>query len=291
MKAGDFTNGLSIIVLSVALTATNAFADTVAQAIKHGTVIAAHDSGSSDAETRTVNSPDNRVAVLELYTSEGCSSCPPADAFVSSLKQAGISPGQLIPLTYHVTYWDYIGWKDPYAKPQFDQRQRSQARRQSLSSVYTPQFTMSGSDYRRYATFDKDVTELVKQVPVIDLLLSVRKTGSRLLLDLAASVNEASAKGTADAPVGLYFAILESNLSNQVEDGENEGRLLHHDYVVRELYGPYLRQTDESPGTQYRTQLTVELKPEWKAQDLHVVAFAEHMDTGEILQAVRMKYD
>ena len=61
-----------------------------------------------------VSSPENRVVLLELYTSEGCSSCPPADRFLSELKAAGISDKQLIPVAFHVTYWDYIGWKDPF---------------------------------------------------------------------------------------------------------------------------------------------------------------------------------
>ena len=73
-------------------------------------------SSSIENTVKVAKSPDNRVVLLELYTSEGCSSCPPADRFLSELKDAGISDQQLIPMAFHVTYWDYIGWKDRFAK-------------------------------------------------------------------------------------------------------------------------------------------------------------------------------
>ena len=81
---------------------------------------------NADNQILTAVSPEHRVSLLELYTSEGCSSCPPADKFLSNLQRAGVSSKQLIPLAFHVTYWDYIGWKDPYASPKHDGRQRKQ---------------------------------------------------------------------------------------------------------------------------------------------------------------------
>jgi hypothetical protein len=243
-------------------------------------------------QSRTVVSPDNRVVLLELFTSEGCSSCPPADRFMSSLKQAGISSQQIIPLAYHVTYWDYIGWQDRFAKPRFDQRQRSQARKQALSTVYTPQFMMSGSDYRRYSMFDKDVANKVKQVSPIRLELTSRKHNDNLQLQLSAVLNKVSTSGdnnkekiTSD-DVGLYFAVVENNLSSDVDAGENEGETLHHDYVVRKLYGPFKRHAEKGN----KAAVTVDIQPDWKPMDLQIVAFAESLNTGEILQAVRMKY-
>jgi len=100
----------------------------------------------------TAVSPANRVALLELYTSEGCSSCPPADRFMSRVKLADISDQQLIPLSFHVTYWDHIGWKDRFGNPQHDARQRKLARMNNSSVVYTPQFIMNGKDFRRHGS-------------------------------------------------------------------------------------------------------------------------------------------
>jgi hypothetical protein len=104
----------------------------------------AADTVTAKEDLNTARSPHNRVALLELYTSEGCSSCPPADRFLSSLKTAGITDKQLIPVAFHVTYWDYIGWQDRFAKKQHDERQRELAHKNRQTTVYTPQFVLAG---------------------------------------------------------------------------------------------------------------------------------------------------
>ena len=140
------------------------------------------------AKRSMVQSPENRVVLLELYTSEGCSSCPPADYFLSALKHAGISSKQLIPLAFHVTYWDYIGWHDRFADKAFDERQRVHARRNKQGTIYTPQFMMSGEDYRRYASFDNDIAKAGRQPASVDLELSSSRQGNELELVLVCRV-------------------------------------------------------------------------------------------------------
>ena len=234
-------------------------------------------------DIKTAKSPDNRVAVLELYTSEGCSSCPPADRFLSGLKGSGISSKQLIAMAFHVTYWDYIGWKDRFAKGQYDQRQRDIAQKTRSSTVYTPQFLLSGDDYRRYATFSKDVNELVKQKAMVDLELSAYTLhGESLALTLKSDISRSTAKD-----VALYFVIVENNLSSDVDDGENDGKKLHHDFVVRRLVGPYFQSGAEAKK---ELEQTIVLDTEWESDNLSIVAFAENSRTGEVLQAVRLKY-
>ena len=88
------------------------------------------------SRTYTAVSPAKRVVMLELYTSEGCSSCPPADRFISRLKHRSLDDQLLIPLSFHVTYWDYIGWRDPYAPPAHGNRQSWYARQRNLRTVY-----------------------------------------------------------------------------------------------------------------------------------------------------------
>lgn len=245
-------------------------------------------------ETKTASSPENRVVLLELYTSEGCSSCPPADRFLSDLKTSGISDKQLIPIAFHVTYWDYIGWKDRFAKKQFDLRQRDLTRKQNKSTVYTPQFLMSGDDYRTYASFSADVNALVKQKASVKLKLDAQylKNSEKLQLKLTADILSGKSKN-----VGFYLLVVENNLSSKVSDGENYGELLHHDYVVREIIGPYFQSNsgNDLPGDnlmteQLITEQLITLQAEWKKQDLSIVAFAENSRTGEVLQAVRLKY-
>ncbi len=232
--------------------------------------------------TKTVISPVNRVALLELYTSEGCSSCPPADYFMSNLKQSGISDKQLIPMAFHVTYWDYIGWKDRFAKKQYDQRQRKLAHKKSKNTVYTPQFILVGDDYRRYSTFNKDINKLVAEKARVNLVLSMRQDGDTLNLELKSDITDSDVK-----EVGFYFAIVENNLSSNVEDGENEGKKLIHDYVVRTLSKPYFQS---KPNNRLVTEHSVILESDWKKQDLSIIAFAENTHTGDVLQAVQIKY-
>ena len=238
-------------------------------------------------DVKVATSPDNRVVLLELYTSEGCSSCPPAERFLSDLKEAGISGKQLIPLAFHVTYWDYIGWKDQFAKKQYDERQRELAHKKKKSTVYTPQFVLSGNDYRSYATFSEDVNNLAKQRSTVDLeltahVLSGQEPNDKLQLNLKTDISASKIKD-----VGFYLVIIENNLASDVDDGENEGELLHHDYVVRQFLGPYVQS---KPENQRSREQTIVLQPEWKRDDLSIVAFAENPHTGEVLQAVRIEY-
>src|SRR5438270_8352522 len=86
----------------------------------------------------TARSPDHSVALLELYTSEGCDSCPPADRWLSRFDQTSVAD-RVVPLALHVDYWDRLGWKDRFASPAYTERQREQTRRQGSSFVYTPQ--------------------------------------------------------------------------------------------------------------------------------------------------------
>lgn len=240
----------------------------------------------------TVTSPSHRVALLELYTSEGCSSCPPADRFLNDLKKEGVSDEHIIPLAFHVTYWDYIGWKDRFAKPQFDSRQRDLARKKKLKTVYTPQFVLAGDDFRRYAHFSKDVNKLVSSRAQVSLSLtidgvatenqSIDSRAEELHLRLSSDIS-----ATALKDVALYIALVENNLISKVSDGENEGEILEHNYVVRELSTPYFQRKSVA---NLEKDYVFPLDPEWKRQDLSIVAFAEDPLTGEILQAVKYNY-
>ncbi len=93
-----------------------------------------------------IRSPETQVSLLELYTSEGCSSCPPADRWISKLKKDDRLWSSMIPVAFHVDYWDYIGWKDRFASPEYSLRQRNYARSKNLKTVYTPGFLLNGEE-------------------------------------------------------------------------------------------------------------------------------------------------
>jgi len=250
-------------------------------------VAGSHPVSAEPAGSLTAKSPPHRVALLELYTSQGCSSCPPAEQWLSSLKQTGISSQQLIPLAFHVTYWDYIGWRDRYGSARYDQRQRSLAAFNAKKTVYTPQFVLAGSDYRTYNRFANDVSEIISQPATVDLELTVRESNeaqgdNQLLIEL-----HALAEDDLDE-LALYIAVYEDGLSNEIGAGENVGELLHHDYVVQRLYGPYVKPQAHH---ELAVQQEMVLDNNWNQKQVNLVAFAQNARSGEILQAVSIKLD
>src|SRR3954469_19634860 len=101
-----------------------------------------------------LESPAHRATGIELYTSEGCNSCPPVDRWFSGLAQEGISPESAVLLAFHVDYWNELGWPDRFSRSQFSDRQRSVAARQASGVIYTPQLTVDGRDYRQRYNLD-----------------------------------------------------------------------------------------------------------------------------------------
>ena len=121
-------------------------------------------------------SREHRVPVIELYTSEGCDSCPPADRWVSELPTRGLGPDRIVVLGFHVDYWDKLGWRDPFAQRVFSDRQRAVNARNGARFVYTPQLLLEGKDYR--AGFGRD--DIVDRI----VAMNTRKPGATIMLRL-----------------------------------------------------------------------------------------------------------
>src|SRR3954466_11198991 len=138
-------------------------------------VLAALFAAVAHGEKCTARSGPQTAALVELYTSEGCDSCPPADRWLSGLGRRGLAPDRVVPLSLHVDYWDYIGWKDPYAKREFSSRQRKLTQLQRNAFVYTPQVMLQGRDYREWATqgFDEKVARINAQPAKAALSLQI----------------------------------------------------------------------------------------------------------------------
>ena len=217
------------------------------------------------------------TALVELYTSEGCSSCPPADRWLSSLGSR-YSARQVVPLALHVDYWDYIGWKDPYAKREFSQRQRRLSMQQRLALVYTPQVLLQGADFRQWdgSQFDRTLARINARPARADLEIEIRRAlGAALDLRVRAEALEAAEPSTAV----LYVAAYENRLQNHVTAGENRGEVLHHDHVVLEWQGPYALGERE---------LELPLLPKANLAQSGVAAFIQDRRTGEVLQALAL---
>lgn len=227
-----------------------------------------------------VHSGPAKVAVLELYTSEGCSSCPPADRFVRNLGRTGWYPRQLIPLSFHVTYWDYIGWRDDYAQAAFDQRQRAIAARLHSATVYTPQLVLDGQDARGGGRFGHKVNALNALAPGAKISLrAYAESLPDVQLDVAVEFMDSALKKDAE----VFVALFENNLVSHVDAGENRGKQLEHDYVVRRLIGPL---TPNGEQLHSRHTLTLQIEPPVKLEDAGVAVLVQNSEDGSVLQAV-----
>lgn len=229
-------------------------------------------------------SPGHTVALVELYTSEGCSSCPPADRWLKALPMRYASD-RLLPLALHVNYWDYIGWQDPYAQAQFAERQRLLARLSRSSSVYTPG-VFAGMrelrDWRDPAEFDRRVQEINRQPARVGISLTMRPAGTRRIALEARVARQESA--VAARHLRAVLVVYENRLVTDVPRGENRGATLHHDHVVR-----YWSVAGLGGGAgPQNVARTVGLPMEWNAAQLGVAAFVEDTERGEVLQAVSM---
>lgn len=245
-------------------------------------VVAAVSSGALQtwASECSIESPAHRVTVVELYTSEGCSSCPPADRWFGGLVQQGISPNNAILLAYHVDYWNKLGWPDRFSRPQFSDRQRMVATRGGTGFVYTPQFTVDGRDFRgRYGVDGlRGKLAAINREPAQARIRAVVR-GAAHELRISGEVEVPGMAGAGNARV--WIAAFENGLSSQVGAGENAGARLNHDYVVRELAGPF------PVGSAGRAILDYRLKasPDWNPERTGIAIFVERSDTGEVLQA------
>lgn len=224
-----------------------------------------------------VRSGPATAALVELYTSEGCSSCPPADAQLRKLRDAVGPNAMVVPLALHVDYWDNIGWKDPFAKPAFSARQTWLARLNQHGVVYTPHYFVGGTELGSWqGRLGEAVVRQNARPARADIHLTVSASATTALVVDA----EANTHGGA-GPSVLYLAVTESGLESKVTRGENAGATLVHDHVVREWIGP-LRLT----GGTIRAQREIALPATWNRARLGVVGFVENEKTGEVLQAV-----
>jgi hypothetical protein len=173
------------------------------------------------AETLHLESPGSRVSLLELYTSEGCSSCPPADRWISKLKDDPRLWREVVPVAFHVDYWDYIGWNDRFASAVYSNRQREYARSRHVSTVYTPGFVLAGEEWRSW--FILPVLRLDDDEPAGKLRLSVDGRQAAIAFTPAVPVS---------GDLEVHVAILGFGLKTEVRAGENDGRTLEHDFVV-----------------------------------------------------------
>lgn len=215
----------------------------------------------------TATSAATQTPLVELYTSEGCSSCPPADRWLSGLKHAP----DTVALAFHVDYWDYIGWEDRFAEPRNGKRQRHKVALSAGRSVYTPQIMVNGRDTRAWRGQD----------PLADTPRGPALAQIQLRADPEAAGNTISVRATApaDRQTQVVIARYENGHRSAVEAGENRGATLHHDFVVRDW---------ESHPVPRNAPLTADVRFLHSGKPGGVVAFVEDVRNGEVLQALAL---
>jgi hypothetical protein len=173
------------------------------------------------ADVLLLKSGPTQVGLLELYTSEGCSSCPSADRWLRSLVGHPGLFSEFVPMAFHVDYWDYIGWKDRFAQAEFSARQRQYARLGQVGTVYTPGFLYNGRKWRNFA--GRDIANLSDGLETGELV--VRIAGRDVELSFQAC-------GDKSDRFVANLALLGFGLRTTIKAGENRGRELRHDFVV-----------------------------------------------------------
>lgn len=218
-------------------------------------------------------------AVVELFTSEGCSSCPPADKLLTKLVDlAEMEDLNIFALSFHVSYWDYLGWKDPFASDAFTNRQRKYARKLG-SGVYTPQMVVNGQS--EFVGSDQKRAEEVINMALSNRFsevkfekVSIQKTQSTVSVTFEI-IGELKNKT-------VHLALVERDLSVSVNKGENRGRALHHNNVVRKL-----KSINLSDQSSYSVQLPIDSKI--KIANASLIVYLQNLDNLRIYDVAGSK--
>ena len=199
--------------------------------------------------------------VVELFTSQGCSSCPPADALIREISHDPTLRGRVIPLAFHVDYWDQLGWRDPFSSAEWSQRQARYSAAFHLSSSYTPQAVVGGR--RELVGSNRSGLNAALEAasnakPAGEIGLTVRRDANSLIATIHATV---------PARDDLFLAVTEDDVTTKVPHGENAGRTLTNDAIVRRLIRVASGQTT----------VTIPIEPAWR--NLSAVSFAQDRNT------------
>jgi hypothetical protein len=241
--------------------------------------------GTGEAASAPPPAAGDRVAVVELFTSQGCSSCPPADRLLSKLSQDARYQGKVIPLSFHVDYWNYIGWTDPFSSARWSDRQKAYAGRVFHSNrIYTPQVVVNG---RAECVGNSEgevlgkVSDALAAEPAgrVSLALDPPTPDGHLRVKIGAKLARAAGAGDLD----VWVAVFQSNLATEVKAGENASRLLKNDRVVRRLEKAFTLPA--AAGSEKSGELVLGIDKRWKTDDLGVVAFLQDPATLAIVGA------
>ena len=263
---------MRLFLFGVSISLSALLASCALQAVDGGNKV---ESNASQPVAMGIRQP----VLVELFTSEGCSSCPPADRNLVFLEnQHPVSQAEIITLAFHVDYWDRLGWKDRFSSPLYSRRQEVYSNAFKLDSVYTPQMVVDGTAQFVGSDSGKAAKEILTAAE-----------SAKASIDVAVDSNQLKAK-IANAPKHgestVFAAIAEDGISSRVERGENSGKTLEHISVVRELKTLGTLPADKS-DVEFSSDFN--LGPEWNRENLKVVVFVQENESRKVIGVVRVK--
>lgn len=233
---------------------------------------------------------DRQPVIVELFTSEGCSSCPPADALLARFEdQQPVSGAEIIALEEHVDYWDQQGWIDPFSAPEWTQRQQVYVAKFKEGSVYTPEMVVGGQSQfigSHELEAERAIAAVARQAKT-DIVISATNSAGDAAQQLTVNIGRLGGSASGDT-AEVWLAVTEKDLHSIVNGGENAGKNLHHAAIVRTL-----RKIGTADPNRYSLSFTaspiVKLKSAWKRENLRLVVFVQEKNSRRILGAASIK--
>lgn len=230
-------------------------------------------------ESISMTSGESRTPVVELYTSEGCSSCPPADRWLRQLGRSLDGDFSAVPLAFHVDYWNYLGWIDPYSKPAYTKRQR-EAPANHRRGIYTPQFLVDGRKARGAAAIIRAIRNANGQRAEATIVAHVSRRGDNADADTITARISVDNRSSGEY-IQAHLAIHESGLVRQIGAGENRGKTLLHDFVVRHWSEPIAIRRGANDA-----EVVLKIPEDWARLNLGLAVVVLNRATGETVQSV-----
>lgn len=227
--------------------------------------------GETKKPSQKISAKGNGIAVVELFTSEGCSSCPPADELIKKLQAE--NKKDVYFLTYHVDYWNRLGWKDVFSKPEFSDRQKQYSRYLSLDGVYTPQIVVNGTDQFVGSNETRLRSLLTRTIQESNLTIEASKPTNAAI--------HCSYKISYDKPVLLNIVLVQPEATTSVKRGENGGRTLHHVNIVRQLTTVEVTSNSGS--------IDIDIPKEFQDLQLKVIAYTQQKKGFKITGAAQVE--
>ncbi|MBX9734296.1 MAG: DUF1223 domain-containing protein [Chitinophagaceae bacterium] len=209
------------------------------------------------------------VVILELFTSEGCSSCPPADQLAVTLQE--IYKERLMVLEFHVDYWDRLGWKDPFSKAAYSERQRNYGEKFRLNSIYTPQAIINGihetvgSNENKLRSFINNNLAVTEKG---DLFIEQLKDNEKNTISLKWDYKNGETSSV------VHFALVQKQATINVKAGENDGRRLSHHNIVRDFV---------TIDSKHNTTVKLHIPADLQTNEIKVMAYVQEKETGKIV--------